>query len=56
MQFYGWEWGEADAVEGAVACRADDAQVDLALWAIGGEGTGMEAARAAIRKLLHSSW
>jgi hypothetical protein len=56
MQFYGWEWGEADAVEGAVACRADDAQVDLALWAIGGEGVETEGARAAIHKLLHSIW
>jgi hypothetical protein len=56
MQFYGWEWGEADAVEGAVACRADDAQVDLALWAIGGEGADLEKARGAIWNWLHRRW
>jgi hypothetical protein len=56
MQFYGWDWGKADAVEGAVACRADDAQVDLALWAIGGEGERLEKARGAIRDFLHGCW
>jgi hypothetical protein len=56
MQFYGWEWGEADAIEAAAACRADDAQVDLTLWAIGGEGAGMEEARQVIRKFLHGHW
>jgi hypothetical protein len=56
MQFYGWGWGEADAAEGAVACRPDDAQVDLALWAVGGDGAGLEEARAAIRIFLHQIW
>jgi hypothetical protein len=56
MHYYGWKWGEDDAAEGAVACRADDAQVDLALWAVGGEGEELEKARGAIRAFLHKVW
>jgi hypothetical protein len=56
MHYYGWEWGDADAAEAAVACRADDAQVELALWAVGGEGKELEEARGTIRNFLHSVW
>jgi hypothetical protein len=54
--FLGWNWA-ADALgEARVATKADDAEVDLSLWAVGGDEPGMEEARATLRGFLLRSW
>ena len=45
LLYFGWVWDPKETLNIAVACRRDDAEVDLQLWAIGGNAEGMEAAR-----------
>ena len=40
----------------STATRADETEVDLSLWNVGGDAPGMEATRAVIRNWLHSLW
>jgi hypothetical protein len=54
--FVGWNWVVDTVGEERVATKADDAGVDLSLWAVGGEGTGMEAARQTLRNFLLRVW
>jgi hypothetical protein len=50
--FLGWNWVVDTAGEARVATKADDAGVDLSLWAIGGDGPKMELARQILRSFL----
>jgi len=54
--YYGWVWEPKDAFDVTVATHSDDAEVNLSLWNVGGDGPGMEEARKAIRGGLHSFW
>lgn len=40
----------------AVACKKDDAEIDLLLWAVGGNEPGKEAAHEKIRRYLWKHW
>jgi hypothetical protein len=51
MAYFGWVWEPEDA-DTVVATRSDDAEVDLSLWAVGGDGDGMERHRENLRKFL----
>jgi hypothetical protein len=54
--FLGWNWA-ADAIgEVRVATKSDDAEVDLSLWAVGGDAPGMEEARGVLRNFLLRIW
>jgi len=48
--YRGWFWDPLDSVEVSVATKADDAEVDLSLWNVGGDGPGMEEARTVLRE------
>ena len=54
--YFGWHWDPIDSVDISVATKADDAEVDLSLWNVGGDGPGMENARGIIRNLLRDRW
>jgi hypothetical protein len=54
--FKGWNWAADSADDVRVAARADDAGVDLSLWAVGGDGPKMEGARDAIRSFMLAFW
>ena len=56
MTYFGWTWESTDTLATSKATRADDADVDLSLWNVGGDGPGMEESRTGIRTGLHSSW
>jgi hypothetical protein len=40
--YFGWHWDQADTCNVSIATKADDAEVDLSLWNVGGHGVGME--------------
>jgi len=54
--YFGWVWEPKDAFDITVAMRSDDAEVNLSLWNVGGDGPGMEDARKAICGGLHLFW
>jgi hypothetical protein len=54
--FLGWNWVVDTAGEARVATKADDAGVDLSLWAIGGDEPEMELARQVLRGFLLRVW
>lgn len=54
--YFGWHWDSEDGVNVSTAAKADDAEVDLSLWNVGGDEDGMEEARKVIRDALHSRW
>ena len=54
MVYFGWVWEPGDSGNVSTATKADEAEVDLSLWNVGGDGPGMEAARATLRGWLPS--
>ena len=56
LTYFGWVWEPHDSVTVTEAKRADGSAVDLSLWAVGGSGPGMEAARTVLRAWLHRVW
>jgi hypothetical protein len=56
MVNFGWVWEPGDSGNVSTAPKADEAEVNLSLWNVGGDGPGMEAARATISNWLHSFW
>lgn len=54
--YFAWHWDATDTVNISVATKADDAEIDLSLWNVGGDGPGMEDARAVIRNFLRRCW
>jgi hypothetical protein len=56
MAYFGWVWEPGDSVNVSTATKSDDAEVDLSLWNVGGDGPGLESARAVLRTWLHSRW
>jgi hypothetical protein len=56
MIYFGWVLDATNTHAVTVATRADDAEVDLSLWDVGGDGEGMELARGRFRTFLHSFW
>lgn len=52
IRFFGWFWDSDELDDVAIACKGDDATVDLSLWAVGGCSEEMEHARAKIRSFL----
>lgn len=55
MEYFGLVWETRNTVV-AGAAKADDATVDVSLWAVGGDGPGMEEARAMLRKTFFRRW
>jgi hypothetical protein len=51
MVYFRWVWEPGDSGNVSTATKADEAEVNLSLWNVGGDGPGMEAACATIRKL-----
>ena len=56
MVYFGWTWDPGDSIDVSTATKADEAEIDLSLWNVGGDGPGMEAARTIIRDWLRSWW
>jgi hypothetical protein len=56
LAYFGWIWDYTDSVKVTVARKADGASFDTAIWAVGGNAAGMEAAREALRDGLHVLW
>ena len=56
IKYFGWNWDPDDLVEISKACRGDDAEINLALWAVGGNDAGLEYARGIIRTFLWRCW
>ena len=56
IRYFGWVWGPTDTKEVSVACKGDDAQVDVKLWAVGGNEPGFESARQVLRVFLWRIW
>ena len=56
LVYFGWVWEPGDSVNVSTATKADDAEVNLGLWNVGGDGPGMERARSILRDWLHSRW
>jgi hypothetical protein len=54
--YFAWHWDTTDAINISIATKTDDAEIDLSLWNVGGDGPVMEDARAMIRNFLHSRW
>jgi hypothetical protein len=54
-EYFGMVW-ESHAANITGAAKADDAVVDVSLWAVGGDGPGMESAREVLRKALFRKW
>lgn len=55
MVYFGMVW-EAHSVDVAGAAKADDATVDVSLWAVSGDAPGMEEARAMLNKTYFHKW
>lgn len=56
LEFFGWVWEPEDAANVTTAARADDAEVDTSLWAVGGESGQMEQARNQLRHFFLGLW
>ena len=54
MVYFGWVWERQDAADSRIlnACKNDDAELDLSLWAVGGDEANMERARDGLRAFL----
>jgi hypothetical protein len=55
MEYFGMVW-ETNVTDVDGAAKADDASVDVSLWAVGGHGPGMELAREMLRKTFFWRW
>jgi hypothetical protein len=56
LAFFGWVWEPGQTANVSVATKADKAQVDLSLWAIGGMDPEMEQHRNIIRTFFLRCW
>jgi hypothetical protein len=56
LLYFGWIWNSADYADISVACRGDDAEVNLKLWAVGGDNPDAEKARSCLRNFLWQRW
>jgi hypothetical protein len=56
LAYFGWVWEPGDALNVSTATKANDAEANLALWNVGGDGPGMEHARSTLRNWLHLRW
>lgn len=56
IKYLGWHWEPEDTQFVGVATTADDAEAKYHLWAVGGNGPGMEEARNGLRRLLWHWW
>jgi hypothetical protein len=55
LAYFGWVW-EPSQTEVSTATKDNDAQVDLSLWEVGGNGNDFERARKKIRDFLFIHW
>jgi hypothetical protein len=55
LAYFGWVW-EPSQTEVSTATKDNDAQVDLSLWAVGGNGNDFERACKKIRHFLFIHW
>jgi hypothetical protein len=56
LAYFGWVWEPGNVINVSMATKADDAEVNLALWNVGGDGPGVEHACSTLWNWLHSSW
>jgi hypothetical protein len=56
LSYFGWVWEPHQAANVSVPTKADKAELDLSLWAVGGDNVQMKEHRAAIFKLLFRCW
>jgi hypothetical protein len=56
LAYFGWVWDHSDFLDITVACKGDDAQVNLKLWAVGGDLEKMENVRVVLRNFLWRYW
>jgi hypothetical protein len=56
LSYFAWVWEPKTKDEVSTATKADDAEINRAIWAVGGEGTGLERKRETIRRFLHNQW
>jgi hypothetical protein len=56
LAYFGWIWEPGNAVNVSTAIKANEAEVNLALWNVGGDGPGMEHACSTLGNWLHSRW
>ena len=56
IKYFGWTREDNDTAMVGVATTSDDAGVPLHLWAVGGNGPGMEKARQGLRKMGWKWW
>jgi hypothetical protein len=56
LAYFGWVWEPGNAINVSTATKADDAEANLALWNVDGDGPGMEHARSTLQNWLHSRW
>jgi hypothetical protein len=56
LSYFRWVWEPHSQIEVSVATKSDEAGVDKSLWAVGGEGPGIEEARETLRRFLHRLW
>ena len=58
MVYFGRVWETLDVANSCVsiATRSDDAEVDLTLWAVGGDGKELEQAQSVLRNFLLRIW
>ena len=56
LSYFKWVWEPLVTNDVSVASKADDTAVNTAIWAVGGMGKGMEAARETLRRTLHRWW
>lgn len=54
--YFGWVFDERTAQDIGVATKPDDAEVDLSMWNVGGDGEGMAKARTNLRAYFHRRW
>lgn len=54
--YFGWVFDERMAQDIGVATKPDDAEVDLSMWSVGGNGEGMAKARADLRSFFLRRW
>lgn len=56
MMYFGWVWEDQATKDVTVATKADDAEMDLSLWAVGGNGQRLDKARDEIRRMMRRWW
>jgi hypothetical protein len=56
LSYFRWVWEPQFGKQVSVASKADDAAIDTSIWAVGGDGPGLEVSRERLRRFLHRVW